>query len=122
MCGIVAVVRRPPEGAPPELVPLLTRLDAVLADLTERDADRDAGVLRDAATAIQSVARTLRGPLGAWALILDPVAAGAFEHRAVELGHRLASMEARLESAACDESEDADDIEARNAALVECKD
>jgi glucosamine--fructose-6-phosphate aminotransferase (isomerizing) len=122
MCGIVAVVRRPPEGAPPEPAPLLTRLDAVLADLTERDADRDAGVLRDAATAIQSVARTLRGPLGAWALILDPVAAGAFEHRAVEFGHRLASIEARLDSAAGDESEDADDIEARNAALVECKD
>ena len=35
-----------------------------------------------AAAAVQTVARTLRGPLGAGALIADPVAAAAFEHRA----------------------------------------
>ena len=122
MCGIVAVVRRPPDGAPPEPAPLLTELDAVLAQLSERDADRDAGVLRAAGTTVQAVARILRGPLGAWALILDPVSAAAFEHRARELSDRLSAIEARLDSAAGDESEDADDIEARNAALVVCKD
>ena len=71
---------------------------------------------------MQSVARTLRGPLGAGALIADPVASAAFEHRATELGDRLVAIEARLDSAAGDATEDADDIEARNAALVACKD
>ncbi len=116
------MVRRPPEGAPPELAPLLSELDLALALLTAEDADRHAGVLREAAASVQSVALTLRGPLAAGALILDPVAAAAFEHRAGELGQLLVAIEARLDSAAGDVTEDADDIEARNAALIACKD
>ncbi len=120
MCGIVAVVRRPPIGAPPDLAPLLADLDAVVARLSESGVDR-AGQLREVAATVRSAARTLRGPLGAGALIGDPVASGAFEHRAAELGERFAAIEAALDRAA-DTGEDVDDIEARNAALVECKD
>jgi len=122
MCGIVGVVRRPPTGAPPNLAPLLTELDAVIARLSVAGVSRDAVALRDAAAAVHVVARTLRGPLGAGALIAEPVASAAFEHRATDLGERLVSIEAQLDSAAGDETEDADDIEARNAALVACKD
>jgi glucosamine--fructose-6-phosphate aminotransferase (isomerizing) len=120
MCGIVAVVRRPPVGAPPELTPLLQDLDAVGARLAQPDGDH-AAVLRDAAARVGAVARTLRGPLGAGALIADPVASAAFDHRAVELDERFAGIEAALDQAA-DTGVDVDDIEARNAALIECKD
>ena len=116
------MVRRPPEGAPPDLAPLLSELDLALALLTAEDADRHAGVLREAAASVHSVAVTLRGPLGSGALIADPVAAGAFAHRASELSGRLVLIEARLDSAAGDVAADADDIEARNAALIACKD
>jgi len=122
MCGIVAVVRRSPTGAPPNLAPLLSDLDTVVAQLSVSGVYRDAGALRDSAAAVHAAARTLRGPLGAGALIAEPVAAAAFEHRATELGARLRSIEAQLDSAASDETEDTDDIEARNAALVACKD
>src|SRR6185503_1256370 len=120
MCGIVAVVRRPLDGAPPELAPLLADLDAVGARLAQPGAD-GAEVLREAAVVIGAVAGTLRGPLGAGALIADPVASAAFDHRAVELGERFAGIEAALDHAA-DSGEQVDDIEARNAALIECKD
>ena len=101
MCGIVAVVRRPPEGAPPSSRRSCASSTRSSARLAERDADRDAGVLRSAGAAVQSVgAHACRGPLGAWALITDPVAAAAFEHRAIELGNQLVAIEARLDSAA----------------------
>src|SRR5690242_11872208 len=116
MCGIVAVVRRPPVGEPPDPASLLRDLDAVVARLAGSDAAA-APVLRDAAAAIRSTARTLRGPLGAAALIADPVAGAAFEHRAGELGDRFAAIEAALDRAA-DIGDDVDDIEARNAALI----
>ena len=45
MCGIVAVVRRPPAGAPPELTPLLEQLDAVEAALAAPGADRAAALI-----------------------------------------------------------------------------
>ena len=122
MCGIIAVIRRPPTGAPPELAPLLTQLDSVVERLSEAGVDRDAAALREAAAAVQAVAKALRGPLGAGALIAEPVASAAFEHRATELAERLLAIEAQLDSAAADATEDVDDIEARNAALVACKD
>src|SRR5262245_28730523 len=120
MCGIVAVIRRPPVGVPPNLAPLLFDLDAVGARLAEPGGD-GAAALREAAAAIGGTARTLRGPLGAGALIADQVASAAFEHRAVGLGERFAGIEAALDRAA-DTGVDVDDIEARNAALIECKD
>ena len=120
MCGIVAVVRRPPAGAPPELTPLLHDLDAVVERLAGPGAE-SAEALREAAATIGAVARTLRGPLSAGALIADPVASAAFDHRAAELGERFAGIEAALDQAA-DTGVDVDDVEARNAALIECKD
>jgi glucosamine--fructose-6-phosphate aminotransferase (isomerizing) len=120
MCGIVAVVRRPPVGAPPELTPLLHDLDAVGARLAEPGPE-SVDALREAAATIAAVARALRGPLGAGALIADPVAGAAFGHRAADLGERFAGIEAALDRAA-DTGIDVGDIEARNAALIECKD
>ena len=63
MCGIVAVVRRPPSGAPPELTPLLESLAAAEVALAEPGAD-GAEALRRAAATIRAAARALRGPLG----------------------------------------------------------
>ena len=120
MCGIVAVVRRPTAGVPPELAPLLFDLDAVGARLAKPGGD-DAESLREVATVIGAAARRLRGPLGAGALIADPVASAAFEHRLIELGERFAGIETALDQAA-DAGIDVDDIEGRNAALIECKD
>ena len=120
MCGIVAVVRRPPAGAPPELTPLLHDLDAVVERLAGPGAE-SAEALREAATTIGAVARTLRGPLSAGALVADPVASAAFDHRAAELGERFGGIEAALDQAA-DTDVDVDDVEARNAALIACKD
>jgi len=121
MCGIVAVVRRPPAGAPPELTPLLQHLDAVEAALAEPGAD-GAAALRKAGATVNAVGRALRGPLGAGALIADPVAGAAFEHRTEQLGERLAAIEAGLDRAADRGGDEVEDVEARSAALIECKD
>src|SRR5690349_17250011 len=112
MCGIVAVVRRPPAGAPPELAPLLDRLDTVVASLAE-PGGVDARWLHDAAGAVQAVARVLRGPLGAGALIADPVASAAFEHRAARLGEQLAAIEAVFDRTADAGGSALTDLEAR---------
>ena len=121
MCGIVAVVRRPPSGAPPELTPLLESLAAAEVALAEPGAD-GAEALRRAAATIRAAARALRGPLGAGALIADPVAGAAFEHRAVQLGERLGAIEAGLDWAGEGGSDELGDLEARSAALIDCKD
>src|SRR5438552_6494491 len=123
MCGLVGVVRRPPEGAPPELAPLLKMLEAAGARLGVEALEQwDAGALNEAAAAVHAVARTLRGPLGADALLADPVAMAAFEHRAAEITVQLGVIEATLDAAAATDADDAEVVEARNAALVACKD
>ena len=122
MCGLVGVVRRPPDGAPPELAPLLRMLEAAAARLGVEAAAPEAGALHEAAAAVQSVARTLRGPLGVGALLADPVAMAAFEHRATEITAQLGAIEATLDAAAASDADDAVIVEARNAALVACKD
>jgi len=122
MCGIIAVVRRPLTGAPPQLAPLLNELDAAVARLSAPDVDRDAGALREAAATVQAVARALRGPLAAGALIAEPVMSAAFDHRATQLAQCLVAIEHQLDDAAGAATQDADDIEARNAALIAGKD
>jgi glutamine---fructose-6-phosphate transaminase (isomerizing) len=123
MCGLVGVVRRPPEGAPPELAPLLKMLEAAVARLGAEAFDqRGAGALHEAAAEVQAVARTLRGPLGSGALLADPVAMAAFGHRATEITARLGAIEAVLDAAAATDVDDAQVVEDRNAALVACKD
>src|SRR5258706_12225884 len=80
MCGLVGVVRRPAQGAPPELAPLLRMLDAASARLASEAGAPDAVALHEAADAVLSVARTLRGPLGAGAPLAHPVPMAAFAH------------------------------------------
>jgi glucosamine--fructose-6-phosphate aminotransferase (isomerizing) len=122
MCGLIAVVRRPLSGAPPELAPLLTKLDEAVARLHAEVAAPDADALNEAAAAVHTVARTLRGPLGSGALIADPVAMTAFAHRAAEITGELVAIEATLDASAATDADPAEVVEARNAALVACKD
>src|SRR5690349_15283904 len=121
MCGLVGVVRRPAQGVAPELAPLLRMLEAACARLGEEVAAPDAIVLHEAADAVQQVARTLRGPLGSGALLADPVAMAAFDHRAGEISAHLVAIEATLDAAAATDASAAV-VEARNASLVACKD
>ena len=121
MCGLVGVVRRPAQGAPPELAPLLRMLEAASARLAAEVTAPDAVALHEAAGAVHTVARTLRGPLGAGALLADPVAMAAFDHRAGEITGYLIAIEATLDAAATTDDA-ASVVEARNAALVACKD
>ena len=122
MCGLVGVVRRPPQGSPPELAPLLGMLEAASARLGAQTAAPDAGALHEAAAAVQAVAGTLRGPLGSGALLADPVAMGAFAHWATEITAQLGAIEATLDAAGATDADPAEVVEARNAALVACKD
>src|SRR5436190_16602012 len=121
MCGLVGVVRRPAQGAPPELAPLLRMLEAASARLAAEVTAPDAGALHEAAAAVDTVARTLRGPLGSGALLADPVAMAAFDHGAGEITGYLGAIGATLDAAAATD-DDAEVVEARNAALVACKD
>ena len=121
MCGLVGVVRRPAQGAPPELAPLLGMLEAASARLAAEVAAPDAVALQESADAVHTVARTLRGPLGSGALLADPVAMAAFDHRAGEITAYLGAIEATLDAAAATD-DDAEVVEARNASLVACKD
>lgn len=122
MCGLVGVVRRPAQGAPPDLAPLLKKLEAASARLGGEVAAPDAGALHEAAAAVQTVALALRGPLGSDALLADLVAMGAFDHRAAELTAHLVAIEGTLDAAAATDADPAEVVEARNAALVSCKD
>ena len=122
MCGLVGVVRRPSLGAPPELAPLLELLDQAAARLAAEEQVPAAGALSDAAAAMHQVAGTLRGPLGAGALLADPVALAAFAHRAAAITAQLGVIEATLDAAATTDADDAEIVEARNAALIACKD
>src|SRR5258708_22271529 len=121
MCGLVGVVRRPAQGEPPELAPLLRMLEAAWARLASEVAAPDALALREAADAVHTVARTLRGPLGAGALLADPVAMGAFGHPASEITAQLRAIEATLDAAAATD-DDAEAVEARHARLLVCQD
>jgi glucosamine--fructose-6-phosphate aminotransferase (isomerizing) len=96
-------------------------LEAASARLGEEVAAPDAVVLHEAADAVQTVARTLRGPLGSGALLADPVAMAAFDHRAGEITAHLVAIEATLDAAAATDASTSV-VEARNASLVACKD
>src|SRR5260221_11315920 len=99
MCGLVGVVRRPARGAPPELAPCLRILEAASARLAEEVHAPDAAALRDAGEAVQTVARTLRGPPGAGAPLADPVAMAAFAPRGGGITAHLGAIEAALDAA-----------------------
>ena len=78
----------------------------------------DAPAVADVAAAVAEVAGELRGAVGTAALLADPVALVAFEHRAESLAGALAEFEARLDFDAPNRLE----IEALNAALIAAKD
>src|SRR5690242_10695958 len=115
MCGLVAVVRRPPSGAPPAVASLLRTLDAATASLADPDAGRDPAAVERVAGAVRELAVALRGPLAAGALIADPVAAAGLERRADEIAAQLAAIEARLDADA-DAAPDDDASAARSDA------
>src|SRR5262245_10592769 len=118
MCGIVAVVRRP-DGRPAlDLRGLLRVLDDTDAHIEPLLTRPSVGGLNEIATSVGWVERQLRGARGTRALLADPVALAAFEHRAVSLTGHIAELDAHLDLDATDSQE----IEALSAQLVAAKD
>jgi glucosamine--fructose-6-phosphate aminotransferase (isomerizing) len=118
MCGIVAVVRRPSARTAPDLRDLARALDdadAAIVPLLERPS---VGALNEIAAVLGHVERQLRGAQGTQALLTDPVALTALEHRAASLTRNLAELDSRLDLDATDSHE----IEALSAQLVAAKD
>jgi len=118
MCGIVAVVRRPSGGSAPDLAALLVTLDDAAARLPAVGEAPSAPGLRAVSDMVVDVERALRGIGGLTALLGDPVAQAALEHRAELLGGALMQIEARLD----DGDFDAETVEALNAAVISLKD
>jgi glucosamine--fructose-6-phosphate aminotransferase (isomerizing) len=117
MCGIVAVVRDRGVRNPPDLAALLDALDAVDARLRGDDATPRLDVLLDAAVRLAAIEHELREGDSIAALLGDPVRRVALEHRAESCALALGAIDAGLDAAAI-----SGDIEALNAALVDCKD
>jgi glucosamine--fructose-6-phosphate aminotransferase (isomerizing) len=118
MCGIVAVVGRSDDERRLDLPGLLAALDAADAHLRTQTAAPAADELGTIARIIADVDRELRGATGAAALLADPVALVAFEHRAEAVAAALAGVEAQLDIGLAE----GDGIEALNAALIATKD
>jgi glucosamine--fructose-6-phosphate aminotransferase (isomerizing) len=118
MCGIVAVLRRPTDGELPDLRMLLSVLDDVERRLREQCADPTAPGIADAGSELADVEQRLRGVAGVTALLADPVAHAALEHRSASLTAAVAQLEHALDARPGDGAE----IEGLNAALVVVKD
>jgi glucosamine--fructose-6-phosphate aminotransferase (isomerizing) len=121
MCGIVAVVRRRSDRATPRLGELADALDRADEQLRRVSAGGDpvadlARVTRD----LTDVDRALRGVAGLRALLSDRVGLVGLEHRAENLLLLVAGTEAHLDAEIAAGA--VTDVEAVNAALVECKD
>jgi glucosamine--fructose-6-phosphate aminotransferase (isomerizing) len=102
MCGIIAVVQRPSRRQPPDVAELLASLQRGTAD------------------EVEAVDRALRGVPGVRALLADPTAAAA-------LDHRLAELEAEVQRREADADRDGfaligAELEAFNAELLRLKD
>ena len=119
MCGIIAVVRRPPTREPVPVGPVLEALDAA-RPLFDPGADRRRSRLEDAATSLEEVDRTLRGVPGLLTLVRDPSAASGISARVDALTAAAATVEAVLDQP--HQRLVPAELEATNAALIRCKD
>ncbi|MGZ4677716.1 MAG: hypothetical protein ACXV8Y_14390, partial [Acidimicrobiia bacterium] len=103
MCGIVAVLRRPTDRTPPDLVALRDLLAAAASDLEvgvhggPGDGRTDAGHVEAflaAAGHLGTVDAALRGAAGVRALIADPAGAAAIGATVAHLAGTVAGFEA----------------------------
>ncbi|MGZ6951344.1 MAG: SIS domain-containing protein [Acidimicrobiia bacterium] len=106
MCGIVAVLRRPTDRTPPDLVALRDLLAAAASDLEvgvhggPGDGRTDAGHVEAflaAAGHLGTVDAALRGAAGVRALIADPAGAAAIGATVAHLAGTVAGFEAGLD-------------------------
>ena len=114
MCGIIAVLRRPPTRDVPSADSVLTLLGEAV-DLLESPV---AGRVADAAALVADADRLLGGLPGLLALDRDAGLAGRITAALSVMPERIADLESRLD----DRSDVADGIEAANAALVDLRD
>src|SRR5213592_3024782 len=114
MCGIVAVLSRPDGRPMPAPGEVLSALDAAVAVPLPSGAGPDAVVA--VARHVQAADRLLRGVAGVSLLAARGDVRAAVVARLDLLDGRADTLEQQLETGATD------DIEARNAALVELRD
>jgi glucosamine--fructose-6-phosphate aminotransferase (isomerizing) len=117
MCGIVAVLRRPGDRVAPELKLLVDALDEAEVSLRPYGAAPDAAGISAVAKRIAGIERALRGTSGTIALLADPVALSALEHRTASLADVVVELDTAL-----DAYDSGTEIEALNAAVVTVKD
>lgn len=116
MCGIVAVLRRPPTRSTPELGALTQTLQSVLDRLNHTgESGSDLADISAAAEQVAAVDQALRGVPGVLALNADQVATAELTTLIEQLSERVHAVESI-------ELHDVDAVEAFNAALIELKD
>ncbi len=119
MCGIIAVVRRPPTRSVADVESLVARLESLGGDLAPSGSDRLAR-LRDASELLAGVDAELRGVPGVLGLLADPAATARIAALVADLERDAAGVEAALDDPGVDL--DPHELEATNAALIDCKD
>ena len=114
MCGIVAILRRPSGRPPPAPAEIAAGLRAAVAAMSSAD------TLAEAATALETVERALRGTPGIRALLGASELVPTLEGGLGLVDEAVRALEASLDAGRLDPS--ADELEAVNAALVRIKD
>ena len=126
MCGIVVVARRPARREPPGRDELLDTLRLASSRLgAPVDIDELAGVLGEAAAAVESVDARLRGTPGVRALLQDRSLGVGIEHQVELLERALDRVDADLDSrllAATADGLSTSELETINASLVRSRD
>lgn len=119
MCGIIAVVRRPPTRPAGSAEPLLALLERA-RPLLDPTSPRPRPGLEAAAVALEEVDAALRGVPGLLTLLADPQAAARIGAVVAELTAAAEAVERVLD----DPSHELDpaELEATNAALIRCRD
>jgi len=116
MCGVIAVLRRQPTRIPPSRPELEAHLERAVAA-----ALRGVPGLGDAAEAVESADRLLRGVPGTTALLSDPTLASAVAMAAERVADTVRDLEVSLDAGSASPAL-VDDAESLNAALVRLKD
>ena len=116
MCGIIAIVRRRTDQAPPDASDILGRLDAAGSIALEASDPELPAVLDRFAVAVAGVDADLRGEPGL-AAMLDGGLADQVRERMVGIDVTLAGLERALDAAA-----ERTDTESVNARLIAAKD
>lgn len=114
MCGIIAIVSRPPTRGLPDLEALVARLDAALGALRP---EPDVGQLESARSEFDLVDRELRGVPGVRALLGDQAGTAALRRRCEAARELVGRIETWIGDAG-----PVDDLEVLNGALGAFKD